>query len=89
MSDAPSAKVIAFPTQVEKRAAQVRGYLAKRDPLLTITTVREALRYGDLWQAHANRLEAILMLVTAQRDASDLLLRLAEEELERLRKSPE
>ena len=53
----------------------------RAEEMLTIGTVREALSYGDRWQAHAMRLEAMLALVTAQRDASDLLLKIAEEEL--------
>ena len=48
---------------------------------LRIVTVREALSYGDQWQREAHRMEAMLALATAQRDASDLLLRMAEEEL--------
>lgn len=54
--------------------------------VIPIRTVGEALRYGDGWQAQYRRLEAAYMLATAQRDASDLLLRLAEEERDRLRR---
>lgn len=50
-----------------------------------IRTLRTAMTHADAWQAHAQRLEALLMLVTAQRDASETLLRIAQEELERLR----
>lgn len=53
--------------------------------VLELRTVRTAVTYGDMWRRHAQRLEVTLLLVTAQRDASDLLLRLATEELERLR----
>ena len=65
----------------EKRAARVYDFLARKERTLQITTVREALSYGDAWWQYANRIEALLALVTAQRDASDLLLRIAEEEL--------
>ena len=57
----------------------------RSEEMLTIRSVGEALRYGDRWQAHAMRLEALLALATAQRDASDLLLSIAEEEILRLR----
>ena len=69
----------------EARAAAVRLYLAKSEPPLRIETVREALSYGDQWRAYAYRMEALLALVTAQRDASETLLRIAYEEIERLR----
>ena len=71
----------------EKRAARVYDFLARKEATLKITTVREALSYGDAWQAYAHRMEAMLALATAQRDASDLLLRIAEEELARYRSS--
>ena len=53
--------------------------------VIRIESVRTALRYGDDWQRHAQRLEALLFLVTQQRDASDLLLGIAEDEILRLR----
>ena len=71
---------------LDKRAAMVRGYLAKKDDFLKISNMREALAYGDTWQAQARRMEAMLTLATAQRDAADLLLQIAEEELARMRK---
>jgi len=54
-------------------------------PRREIITRRDALRYGAEWRHQANCMEAALLLATAQRDASDLLLAIAEEELERLR----
>jgi hypothetical protein len=53
--------------------------------LRKIDSLPAAIRYGDEWQAHANRMQALLLLATAQRDASELLLRFAEDEIERLR----
>jgi len=60
---------------------------AKIIPLhaVSLDSLAVAIRHADAWQAHAQRLEITLELVTVQRDASDLLLRLAEEELIRLR----
>lgn len=55
------------------------------EPLLKIVTFRDALRYGAEWRQRANSIEAMLMLATAQRDASDTLLRIAEDELMRIR----
>ena len=74
-----------IPASFTGRANVVRLYLAKEQPPLKITTIREALSYGDAWQYQANRMEGALILATAQRDASDLLLRIAEDEVERLR----
>jgi hypothetical protein len=54
-------------------------------PLRSIHSREGALRYGDEWQRHAKRLEALLVLVEAQRDASEMLLEIAEAELARLR----
>ncbi len=80
------AKVVAFPTKtVEERAAIVRAYLAKQEPLLKITSIRDALKYGDGWQSYALRLEPMLALANAQWESSETLLRLCEEECERLR----
>ncbi len=80
------AKVISFPTgTVEERAALVRAYLAKQEPLLKVTSIRDALKYGDGWQSYAMRLETMLALATAQWESSETLLRLCEEECERLR----
>jgi hypothetical protein len=60
---------------------------AKIIPLraISLDSLAVAIRHADAWQAHAQRLAIMLELATAQRDASDLLLRLAEEELIRLR----
>ncbi len=69
----------------ERRAAKVYDFLARKERTLRINTVAEALSYGDQWRTYAHRIEALLALVTAQRDASDTLLRIAEEELERVR----
>lgn len=78
-------EVVNLPSTPEGRASVVRAYLTKQEPPLRIETLREAIAWGDRWQAHAMRLEALLALVTAQRDASDLLLRIAEDELARLK----
>lgn len=72
-------------TDVEKRAAIVREHLASKENVLKIHTVQDALNYGDAWQAHANRMEVLLLLATAQRDSSDLLLDIAMDELARVR----
>ena len=69
----------------EKRAARVYDFLARKEATLKITTVREALSYGDQWRTYAHRMEALLALATAQRDAAETLLRLAEAELAKLR----
>lgn len=61
--------------------AKVVAFPAMRE----IHTFQGALLYGDEWQRAYQSLEAAYMLATAQRDASDLLLRLCEEENERLR----
>ena len=53
--------------------------------VVKLVTFRDALSYGDRWQGIANRLEVVLMLVTAQRDASQLLLKMAQDECDRLR----
>lgn len=63
----------------------VRAYLASLEPQVTIRSIEGAMRWGDSWRAHAQRLEVLLLIATAQRDASETLLRLAEEELARLR----
>lgn len=85
MQDDPQgAKVIPIGT-VRERALAVQAYLRATEPLLNISTVREALSYGDQWRRHAERIEAILALVTAQKDAANLLLALAEEERDRLK----
>lgn len=55
------------------------------EPLLKIVSMREALRYGDEWQQRCWSMEAALALATAQRDASDLLLSIASDELLRLK----
>jgi hypothetical protein len=46
---------------------------------------RAAIKHADAWQAHAQRLEALLLLATAQKEASELLLAFAEAEIERIR----
>lgn len=74
-----------MPDPIALRAAKVDAYLRRKEPMLRIVSVREALSYGDQWQAYAHRMEALLALATAQRDASELLLRIAEDELARLR----
>lgn len=53
--------------------------------VVRLDTFKQVLRHADVWEAHAHRIEALLLLATAQRDASDLLLRLAEDEILRLR----
>ncbi len=59
---------------------------AVRDGLLVrIETREQAVSWGQKWQQHAQSLEALLALITAQRDASDLLLEIAEAELIRLK----
>jgi len=83
----PNAKVIPIAT-AQDRAAVVRAFLAKHEAsgaVLKITNTREALSYGDQWRRQAERMEALLILTTAQRDAADLLLRLCEEERDHLK----
>jgi len=51
---------------------------------IRISTMREALAYGDGWQRAYNELEITYQLACLQRDASDLLLQIAEDELARV-----
>lgn len=60
--------------------------------VIPIRSRSDAVEYGDAWRAYAARLQAQIaavnaahLLASAQRDASDLLLREAEKEIERLR----
>lgn len=80
---------IAASTTTRDRARMVAAYMRAKNPLnepiLKITTLREALAYGDQWQAYAHRMEVMLALATAQRDSSDLLLEIALEDLARIR----
>lgn len=73
-------------------ARRARESRAKAAGLVPIYTMEAALRWGGDWEAYAHRLERqiwrmeiALLLAEAQRDASDLLLKIAEEELERVR----
>ena len=77
----------------EERAANVRELLAKHAPKpVAIGTMREAIKWGEEWMAHARRVEAQLMrlqmllaFATINLKSSDLLLEIAEAELNRLR----
>ena len=83
-----SAEIVQLRTPEERAAAiapAARAYLATVEPLRSIHTLADAIRWGDEWRRHAQRLEALLLLATAQRDASDLLLDIAEDELMKLR----
>ena len=53
--------------------------------VVQIRSKEEALKLLSDWQRHAARLEALLLLIEAQRDASNTLLEIAEAELNRLR----
>ena len=53
--------------------------------VIQISTKADALALADSWQRQAQRLECLLILVSVQRDASELLLRIAQDELDRLR----
>lgn len=54
--------------------------------LVPITTMRQALAWGDIWESAYHSLECAHTLALEQLRASEILLRLANEELERLRK---
>ena len=54
--------------------------------VIQIHSKADALRYGDRWAAYAFRLENMLALAQAKFEASETLLRLAEEERDRLRR---
>ena len=72
MADAaPSAKVIPFPAQPER---------------IRIATIQQAIAWGDAWQRHAERMEMLYDCACIQRDIYEALLKIAETELERLRK---
>lgn len=62
--------------------AQVGGFLGE---VVKLGTLPVAIRHADAWERHARRLEALLVLVTAQRDATNLLLAIAQAELDRLK----
>ncbi len=79
-----TAQVLQFDTP-ETRAALVRAHLAKTDPLVQLNTLQDAVKLLDRWIAHARRLEVMLGLATAQRDASDLLLSIAEDTIMELK----
>lgn len=71
---------------LEQRRIELRERMVAEGKLLRIVTMREALAYGDGWQQAYSHLEAAHALACAQRDASETLLQIANEELERLRK---
>ena len=52
--------------------------------VVQIRTRADALKLAAGWQAHAQRLECLLLLIQEQKRASDILLEIAEAELLRL-----
>lgn len=52
---------------------------------IRIVTRQQALDYGDAWQYQCHRMEVALYLAEQQLAASDLLLRLCEEERDKLK----
>lgn len=70
----------------EQRRIEIRERMVQEGKLLRITTVEQGIAYGDGWQRAYSHLEAAHTLALAQLAASDLLLRIANEELERLRR---
>ena len=65
---------------------ELRAARLNRGDALRITTIKQALSYGDQWQRMYHHLEAAHTLACAQLEASDLLLRLANEELEKIKR---
>lgn len=85
---AKASNVINFPEglrTVEQRAALVRAYLASQEPMITISTLPQAMALLDQWQAHAERMEALHALATIRAEMSAALLADALAELERVR----
>ncbi len=64
---------------------ELRAARLNRGESLRISSIKQALAYGDGWQRMYRHLEAAHTLALAQLEASDLLLRMATEELERVR----
>lgn len=54
-------------------------------PLQRLATLRQAVRWGDKWAAHAEKMEMLYDLACIQRDLSEALRADCERELERLR----
>ena len=54
-------------------------------PLRKLDTLQIAIRHADEWERYAHRLEALLALVTAQKEATQLLLDIASDEVLRLK----
>jgi len=71
---------------LDQHRMELRTRMVRDGKLLRITTQRQAVAYGDDWQRAYHSLEAAHTLALAQLQASELLLRLANEELDRLRK---
>lgn len=63
----------------------IRDRMVAEGKLLRISTMREALAYGDGWQRLYSHLEAAHTLACEQLRASEILLEYANEELERVR----
>ena len=68
----------------EKRIA-TRERLVAEGKLIRISTMPQAIAWGQGWQQAYHSMEAAHTLALAQLEASELLLRLANEELDRLR----
>ena len=69
----------------EERAAVVRAHLAKTEPMLKISTLKDALSYGDQWRLYAYRIEMQLACAQIYLKTSDTLLEFAKAELIRLK----
>ena len=69
----------------EKRKAELLAQQVASGNVVAISSRHQALEYGDGWQRAYEAMESAYTLACAQRDASETLLRLATEELERLK----
>ena len=72
-----------------EKLAEARNRALKEGSLIGITNMREALALGEGWQRAYESLESAHTLALAQWRSSETLLRIANEELERLRKVTE
>lgn len=69
----------------QERIKSLRDEQVKRGEVLSITTIKQALAYGDGWQRAYVQLESVYATACEQRDESVRLLAAATEELQRLK----
>lgn len=70
---------------LDERRIAIRDRMVRDGSLLHISSVRDAIAYGDGWQRAYSHLEAAHTLALEQLRASEILLQHAEQELVRLR----